>query len=159
MATYSFLGDGLRQRRGPGRERYELSNEINFAEQALAVATQDSAKVLDIPEGTTVIAVWAKVNTACPSGATCKLGIATDKGRFAVRVPLDATGGPDLKARVGSTDMFDDKAPRNFSPYYFSSAGQIYLTATADGNNTNLSSGVVEVIALCSSRASSAKRR
>jgi hypothetical protein len=113
---------------------------------------------------------WGSLNTATEAtedmtvataslGDTCSVGIGTDVTDVAmvgfvtaadtVTAQLFNLTGGAINLASTTIEAFVDKAPRSGAPLLFTSADTIDIVATTDTADADISSGIIEVIALC----------
>jgi hypothetical protein len=141
MTTYNFYNGTIAgQAIGP-----QMVTEINrltvrraiidCSKQTLDAGNGDTAHVIPIPAGTTVLAAWLRVITAETANGTVDLGYG-GSNQWGNALAVDSAAGSIL----GATN--------SWVPIYFATADTIDITATTDTADVNIDGLKCEVVAV-----------
>ena len=149
MTTYNCADASKTKSYGADLEVWQTN--IDFSMDSLDAGLGDVAQVLRVPASAWVLMAFLKVIKKCPANSTVNFGYGGDADYFGHSLPISTVGSVPLKtvlANAGLTTIFKDYAPMMGSPLYFSAVDTLDLTATTEGADVNISSGIVEVNAL-----------
>ena len=149
MTTYNCTNASKTKTLGAHIDVWQTN--IDFSVNSLDAGLSDVAQVLRIPAGAWVLMAFLKVIKKCPVNSTVNFGYGSDVDYFGHSLPLSTVGSVPSRtvlSEAGLTTVFKDYAPMMGSPLYFSAVDTLDLTATTEGADVNISSGIVEVNAL-----------
>jgi len=139
--TYNFTDGSIagaitpRVKTAEENEVFFLRNIVDFSLQTIEATATDTAQVINIPAGTTVLTAWLRVITAETANGTVDLGYGGDPDVWGVALAVDGAAGSLLGyLRV---------------PLYFSATDTIDILATTDTGAVDIDGLKVEVVAMC----------
>lgn len=73
-----------------------IENTVDFSKASGTLAATDTINLLEIPDGAIVMAVYAKVVTACSAAMTMTVGDASDADGWIPSISLNGTAGTPI---------------------------------------------------------------
>ncbi len=141
MAVYDYTDGSITGQETAEQVNYIENNivvyrkTVDCALQTLDAGVGDSAKVLSIPAGVTIMNAYIRIITAETADATLDLGITTvNVDQWGAALAMDTAAGGIVGGVLAA-------------PYYFATADTIDVLATTDTNDVDLDAAKFEVIA------------